>query len=82
MSKTANMTESQIRLAATDMANNLKSKLPSKEEINKIIAETESIGDNLKNINNNFNQEEFNKSVKNLIDNFKGKFCLVLLRTL
>lgn len=82
MSKTANMTESQIRLAATDMANNLKSKLPSKEEINKIIAETESINENFNNINKNFNQEEFNKNVKNLIDNFKGKFCLVLLRTL
>lgn len=81
MSKNGNLTEAQIRLAAKEMSNNIKSKLPNKEEINKIISETENITHNVQAITEKFNVEEFREQVKLIINNIKGKFCFFLLRS-
>ena len=79
MSQNGNLTEIQIRQIANEMANNLKNKLPNKEEVNKIIKETEQISSGLKNIAESFNREEFRSNIKQLIDNFKSNKMAFLI---
>ena len=82
MSQNNNLTETQIRQIANEMANNLKNKLPNREEVNKIIKETEQISSGLKSIYEGFNKEEFRANVKQLIDNFKGNKIVFLFEHL
>ena len=68
MLKKDELSEVQLKLVTTEMADSIKNKIPGKEEVKKILNQDYKIS----NLSQNFDFKQFKDNVKLLVDNLKG----------